>query len=102
MFLQELPAPSGLRVPDGYAAFPATDSPMDGRWHCRSAILLPVGSGLVERVIESGYVRPAVLKDYVAELVLDLPGCLLRLVSVHASPSPTEAGDLPQEWTRKA
>ena len=100
IFLQEVPAPAGLRVPPGFQGFPATLEPLRDRGHCRSLTL--IADGLVPLVHDAGFVRAGLLDEYVSELVLQPPGrAPLHLVNVHASPRPVAFDEAPYaSWRR--
>lgn len=100
IFLQEVPAPAGLRVPDGFAGFPGSLQPLRDRGHCRSLTL--VADHLVPHVRDEGFVLPELLMDYVSESVLQLPGTdPIHLLNVHASPRPVTFDATPYEaWRR--
>jgi len=101
MFVQETPAPSGLRTPAGYTAFPDDPSQLRSRGHCRSLTL--VAEGLATHVQSASYVLPETLGDYVSETVLTLPGTApLHLFNVHASPRPVDEPAAFLEWKRDA
>lgn len=101
MFLQETPAPGGLRAPSGYAAFPVDASELRNRGHCRSVTL--VADALVAHVGPVSYVLPDILGDYVSEMVVMLPGkAPLHLFNVHASPRPVEDSSGFLNWKRDA
>jgi hypothetical protein len=100
IFLQEVPAPAGLRIPDGFAGFPGSLQPLRDRGHCRSLTL--VADHLVPHVRDEGFVLPELFMDYVGESVLRLPGTQpVHLLNVHASPRPVTFDETPYEaWRR--
>jgi hypothetical protein len=102
LFLQEIPAPSGIRVPAGYHAFPRDLQPQRDRGHCRSVIL--VAEAVLPYVQSSRFVLPEVLDDYVAEVVVCGDGrAPLTLVCVHASPKALLSDEAPHTaWRRDA
>lgn len=100
LFLQEVPAPTGLLVPPGFSGFPGVLQPLRDRGHCRSLTL--IADALVPYVRDEGFVLPELLSDYVSECVLQLPGASpIHLVNVHASPRPVAFAEAPYAaWRR--